>query len=92
MKQAIKRYIDRIWKFTDDFNFDVIHKRESNPFEDVIPNLAETAINESYLIDNRKWTHKEYIKHLKRKVIIDPDFSYCITALILINLNRAFLG
>ena len=36
-------------------------------------------MNEAFRSDNLKWDHHEFIKRIRRRIIIEPDFSQCIT-------------
>ncbi|MDZ4845537.1 MAG: glycosyltransferase family 61 protein [Chitinophagales bacterium] len=79
MKQFLKNKIDGIWKPTDNFSYEIISSREEKPFANEQPHFIEDAINISYANDNTKWFHREYIKKLKKPIIIEPEYSYCIT-------------
>lgn len=79
MKKKLKKLFDRFWTLSDKFHFDIILEDYNKPFYFEKPKFIDNRINDSYNEDNRKWIHSEYIKVLKRKIIIEPDYSFCIT-------------
>lgn len=79
MKQKIKFFFDKFWELSDDFDFKILHEQECKPFKSQTPNFLEKEVNDSYNYDNNKWVHTEYIKNLKKNIIIEPDYLYCIT-------------
>ena len=78
IKSKIKVIIDNCWVLTDRFNYETILENNTKPFELEKPFFIDDAVNKSYKLDNEKWTHSEYIKRLKKKIIIEPNYSYCI--------------
>ncbi len=90
MKDKLKNIFDKFWVLSDNFNYEVIFDNNSKPFYLEEPCFVEDAVNKSYIIDNKKWTHSEYIKKLKKRIIIEPDYSYCITSFNKIILSSAF--
>lgn len=79
MKEKLKKIFDSFWTLSDNFDFDIVVENNDKPFIGEEPNFLDSKINESFKKDNVKWIHSEYIKRLKRKIIIEPDYSYCIT-------------
>lgn len=79
MKEKLKKIIDRFWFIYDDFDYQHIEEINIQPFLNKTVNFVDKETNESYGYDNHKWVHAEYIKLLKKKIIIEPDYSYCIT-------------
>ena len=79
MKGRINSIINSLWRHTDDVSCKILKNRTEKPFFKEIPAFEDTSISEAFRTDNLKWEHHEYIKLLKRRVIIEPDFSQCIT-------------
>lgn len=80
MKEKLKKVFDGFWTLSNKFRFDTILEKSSQPFYNEEPNFTDDIINSSYRKDNKKWSHSEYIKVLKQKITIEPDYSFCITS------------
>ena len=90
IKEKIKKIIDHFWKYSDDFAYETLFNRDGKPFENEHPEFIDDKINNSFIFDNKKWLHSEYIKHLTKKIIIEPDYTYSITDFNRIILSGAF--
>lgn len=78
LKDRIKKIIDKIWVLTDDVDVEVVWSKHEKPFENEQPDFVDEKVNQAYLSDNKAIEHVEYIRKIKKSVIIEPDYSYCI--------------
>ncbi len=90
IKSKIKKIVDKCWILTDNLNYEIVLENKAKPFQLEKPCFIDDAVNKSYKLDNEKWTHSEYIKILKKRIIIEPDYSYCITNFNKIIVSSAF--
>lgn len=81
LKDRIKKNIDKIWTLTGSVDYEIILNRTEKPFELEAPDFIDEKVNQSLLSDNKNITHSEYIRLIKRSVIIEPDYAYCLTGL-----------
>lgn len=79
LKDRVKKIIDTVWALTDEVEYEVILNREETPFQYEMPSFRDEKLNQAYLSDNRSITHVEYIRKIKEKVIVEPNYSYCIS-------------
>jgi len=79
VKETMKKIIDKFWTLSDKFDYEEILINNTKPFQFEKPKFTEEDINQSYKNDNEKWTHSEYVKILRKRIIIEPEYSYCIT-------------
>ena len=83
LKYKIKHIIDSVcWtKINSHPAFQYIHKRSEKPFENYIPKFENKTLNASFLDDNVKWFHNEFILEIQQPVIIEPDFGNVVIGL-----------
>lgn len=79
IKQSLKAYLDKAWQVTDKLGYEVLADKVTYPFANQSPSFTDAAITDSYTADNRNSPHFEYVKRLRKNVVIEPDYGYCIT-------------
>ena len=90
MREKLKKISDRFWTFSDKFDYDSILERNTQPFLGEIPKFLDAEINDSFTHENRRWIHTEYIKRLRRKIVIEPEYAHCITGFNIIVKSSVF--
>lgn len=78
LKDRIKKIVDNVWVLTDDVDYEIILNREERPFQYETPDFIDEKVNQAYLSDNKSIQHVEYVRKIKEKVIVEPNYSYCI--------------
>lgn len=78
MKEKIKKWLDLSWDYFSGGSDQKIFFKEEKPFKDLIPNFLEERINQAFLNDNNKWMHSEFISYYQGRIIVEPDYGYCI--------------
>ena len=88
----IKTILNRsFWKIIENHpELETINNFSHKPFSDLVPDFDSDLINKSYLNDNKKWDHKEYIYKLNKPCIIEPQYSYVIIGFNKIIANSIF--
>ena len=78
-KERIKKIVDSYWKFSGQKSANILYFSEEKPFEKDIPAFSDAEINQSYLKDNKKWGHPEFLCSYYGNISIEPDYGYCIS-------------